>query len=128
MSGASKVVAGVMTPSVSVDDEPAAPPQAPSTSGPRSARAPTAATPGHFLRNISDPFREIWCRHSPEQGRRNSADASPAWLLDWSLPDRDRLRAVHGRCPEAVTPRCRSYAIGAVGPGAWRPHRARTAC
>jgi hypothetical protein len=58
-------VAGVMTPSVSVDEELDELLQAPSTSGPRSTRAPPAATPGHFLRNISDPFWEIWCRHSP---------------------------------------------------------------
>src|SRR5580704_13979689 len=117
-----------MTPSVSVDEELDELLQAPSASGPASARAAPAATPGHFLRNISDPFREIWCRHSPEQGRRNSAHASPAWLLDWSLPDGDRLRAIHGRCPGVITPRCRSYAIGAVGPGACRPYCARTAC
>src|SRR5580658_6462654 len=39
-----------------------------------------------------------------------------------------RLRAIHGRCPEVVTRRCRSYAIGAVGLGAWRPPRTRTPC
>jgi hypothetical protein len=55
-----------MTPIVSVDDEAPEPPQALSTSDPRSARAAPTAAPGHFLRNISDPFREIWCRHSPE--------------------------------------------------------------
>jgi hypothetical protein len=26
------------------------------------------AAPGHFLRNISDPFREIWCHHSAGLG------------------------------------------------------------
>jgi hypothetical protein len=75
-----------MTPSVSVDEELDELLQAPSASGPASARAAPAATPGHFLRNISDPFREIWCRHSPGQGRRTFADASPARLLDWVLP------------------------------------------